>query len=323
MTAALGVSAYDAAIFHLITHAFFKALLFLAAGSVIIALHHEQDMRKMGGLAQRMPVTYLTFFIGALALAAFPPFSGFYSKDAIIAAVRASQIPGAGFAYLCVMAGAFITPLYIFRALFLTFHGDSRVDASLPVKESPWVVLWPLVGLAIPSIVVGAMLVAPMLITQANMLGSSIFVLPEHDVLLTFANNFSGAKKMALEAATTLTFWLAIAGVVVAWFFNLGYPKIAEKLKEFFPRLYRIIVYKYGFDDFNQLVIVDGTRRIGEFLYSVSDLKFIDGIFVNGSGKFIRWLAQVSRKTQTGYLYHYAFAMVGGLVVFMVWMLVW
>lgn len=322
MTVALGVSAYDAAIFHLITHAFFKALLFLAAGSVIIALHHEQDMRKMGGLAQYLPITYLTFAIGALALAAIPPFSGFYSKDVIIEAVNLSTIPGARYAYFCVLAGAFITPLYIFRALFLTFHGKCKMDEKTlkHVKESPWVVLIPLLALAIPSMVAGGMLIGPMLFAHPKLLGDSIFVLSEHNVLALLAEDFHGAAYMALHAGHSLTLWLALAGIVTAWIFNLGYPEWAENLKIRFAFLYQIMVKKYGFDDFNQIVFVDGTRKLGNFLYKTCDLALIDG-FVNGSGKFIRWLARVSRGLQTGYMYHYALAMVIGLAVFMGWLL--
>lgn len=321
MTVALGASAYDVAIFHLITHAFFKALLFLAAGSVIIALHHEQDMRKMGGLAASMPITYATFFIGALALAAIPPFAGFYSKDAIIEAVRASSIPGSGFAYFCVMAGVFVTPLYIFRALFLTFHGEKKFNAHEKVKESPWVVLIPLIALAIPSMIAGGVLIGPMLFAQPHLLGNSIFVSPAHNVLLVLAQHYQGAQYMALEAGRTFTFWLAIAGIITAWLFNAEFPQLAEQLKKRFSRLYYIIVCKYGFDDFNQLVLVQGVRRLGSFFYNESDLKLIDGIFVNGSGALIRWLARVSRRLQTGYLYHYAFAMMGGLAIFMAWLL--
>lgn len=323
MAVALGASAYDAAIFHLMTHAFFKALLFLAAGSVIIALHHEQDMRKMGGLAAMMPVTYLTFVIGALALAAIPPFSGFFSKDAIIEAVHLSKTPGATYAYLCVLAGAFITPLYIFRALFLTFHGEPRLDQHVKehVQESPWVVLIPLIALAIPSIVIGGMFVGPMLYAPNKLLGNSIFVLPQHNVLFTLAQEFYGAKLMALKAGHTLTFWLAIAGVVTAWFFILRNPSLTERLTERYHVIYRIIKRKYGFDDFNQIVLVHGTRGLGQFFYHTSDLKLIDGLFVNGSGKFIRWFAQVSRRMQTGYIYDYAFVMVLGVVILMIWLL--
>lgn len=323
MTVALGASAYDAAIFHLITHAFFKALLFLAAGSVIIAMHHEQDMRKMGGLATRMPITYLTFLIGALALAAIPPFSGFYSKDAIIEAVHLSTTPGAHFAYVCVLIGAFVTPLYIFRALFLTFHGKDRMDKHLKeqVKESPWVVLIPLIALAVPSVIAGGMLVGPMLYTTPKLLGESIFILPAHNVLFTMAHHFYGAKELALEAGRSLTFWLAIAGVVTAWFFNLEKPELAEKLKKRFSFLYYIIVHKYGFDDFNQIVFVRGSRKLGDFFYKKIDLKIIDGIFVNGSGHFIRWFAQIARGIQTGFIYDYAFSMVIGVVIFLAWLL--
>lgn len=323
MTVALGASAYDAAIFHLVTHAFFKALLFLAAGSVIIALHHEQDMRKMGGLARYLPITYLTFAIGALALAAIPPFSGFYSKDAIIEAVHLSSIPGAHYAWFCVMAGAFITPLYIFRAFFLTFHGKSRMDEETRkhVKESPWVMLVPLLALAVPSIVAGGMLIGPMLFANPHLLGNSIFVLPEHNVLAQLAQDFHGADDMALHAGGSLTLWLALAGIVTAWLFNSKFPEWAEYLKKRFAFLYEIIVKKYGFDDFNQIVFVHGTRKLGDFFYKTCDLAFIDGVFVNGSGKFIRWLARVSCRLQTGYMYHYALTMVIGLVVFMIWLL--
>lgn len=323
MAVALGASAYDAAIFHLLTHAFFKALLFLAAGSVIIALHHEQDMRKMGGLAPYMPITYLTFLIGSLALAAIPPFSGFYSKDAIIEAVQLSTTPGATFAYFCVLSGAFITPLYIFRALFLTFHGKPHLDPEMQghVKESPWVVLIPLIGLAIPSMIVGGMLIGPMLFHSPRLLGNSIFVLPQNDVLLQLAQEYHGAKLMAIHASQTLTFWLSIAGIASAWFFNMGFPGIVSAWKKRASLLYFILSRKYGFDDFNQLVLVQGTRKLGNFFYTFSDLKVIDGLFVNGSGQFIRWFAQVSRRVQTGYLYHYALAMTLGLVVFLSWFL--
>ncbi|EKD74319.1 MAG: hypothetical protein ACD_45C00004G0009 [uncultured bacterium] len=323
MTIALGVSAYDAAIFHLITHAFFKALLFLAAGSVIIALHHEQDMRKMGGLISYMPITYLTFTMGALALAAIPPFAGFYSKDAIIEAVHLSAVPGASYGYFCAMAGAFITPLYIFRVFFLTFHGKSRLDPDLKdhVKESPWVVLIPLIGLAVPSMIAGGLLIGPMLFSTPTLLGDSIFVLPQHNVLLHLSHEYQGAQHMALEAGRSLPFWLAILGMMTAWIFNIGYTNLAEKLKERFAILYMIMVRKYGFDDFNQFVFVHGTRKLGNFFYTVCDVTVIDNGFVNGSGKFIRWFANVSRRIQTGYIYHYALAMIVGLAFFLGWLL--
>ncbi|HLB57715.1 MAG TPA: NADH-quinone oxidoreductase subunit L, partial [Gammaproteobacteria bacterium] len=265
MAIALGASAYDASIFHLITHAFFKALLFLAAGSVIIALHHEQDMRKMGGLVSYMPITYLTFAIGALALAAIPPFAGFYSKDAIIEAVHFSTTPGSHYAYCCALAGAFITPLYIFRALFLTFHGKERTDEKLRghIKESPWVILLPLIALAIPSLIAGGMLVGPMLFATPHLLGNSIFVLPAHNVLAQMQHEYHGAKLMALQAARSLPLWLAISGIFVAWLFNTGYPVLSEILKRRFSWIYFILVEKYGFDNFNQRVFVKGTLKLG------------------------------------------------------------
>jgi len=317
MAVALGASAYDVAIFHLMTHAFFKALLFLAAGSVIIALHHEQDMRKMGGLASYMPITYLTFVIGALALAAVPPFAGFYSKDAIIEAVHLSTTPGAHYAYWCVLVGAFVTPLYIFRALFLTFHGKKRYEST--VYESPWVVLVPLLALALPSLIAGGILIGPMLFATPRLLGASIFVLPQHDVLTALARDYHGAKLMALNATQTLPFWLALAGIVTAWLFNLGCPQWADSLKKRLSWLYKIMLANYGFDDFNQLVLVRGSRRIGEFFYKVSDLIMIDGVFVNGSGRLIRLFARRGRQIQTGYLYHYALIMLLGLTVFLGW----
>jgi len=321
MAVALGASAYDAAIFHLITHAFFKALLFLAAGSVIIALHHEQDMRKMGGLAPYMPVTYLTFMIGTLALCAIPPFAGFYSKDIIIEAVHLSTIPGAHYAYFCVLFGAFVTPVYMFRALFMTFHTSERIDPALRghVQESPWTVLVPLVVLAVPSVLAGQLLIDHMLFSQPTLLGNTIFVLPKHDVLNELATDYRGAKIMALQAGKTLTFWLAIAGVITAWFFTAGSPRFAEILKKRFSWIYAILVRKYGFDDFNQTVLVDGTRDAGEVFYQASDVKAIDGVMVNGSGRLIRWFAQTARQLQTGYIYHYALAMIVGIVAFLIW----
>lgn len=321
MAVALGASAYDAAIFHLITHAFFKALLFLAAGSVIIALHHEQDMRKMGKLAALLPVTYLTFIVGCLALSAIPPFSGFYSKDIIIEAVKLSKIPGAQYAYFCVLAGAFITPLYTFRALLLTFHTDDRTDPVLKghIYESPWVVLLPLVMLAIPSLVAGQFLIDPMLFSSPKLLGDAIFVLPQHNVIGEIATDYHGAKMMALLAGQALTFWLAIAGIATACLFIGIFPQWSAFLKKRFSLMYAILVNKYGFDDFNQFVIVRGSRAAGKLFYKVGDLKLVDGFAVNGSGRFIQYLAKITRRLQTGYIYHYALSMVLGIVVFLAW----
>jgi len=321
MVVALGASAYDAAIFHLVTHAFFKALLFLAAGSVIMALHHEQDMRKMGGLATLLPITYLTFMIGTLALCAIPPFAGFYSKDIIIDAVKLSTVPGAGYAYVCVLIGAFVTPLYMFRALFMTFHTHNRTDPALKghINESPWVVLLPLVLLAIPSIVAGQFLIGPMLFSHAPLLGNTIFVLPQHHVLATLAEEYHSASWMALEAGKTLSFWFAIAGILTAVCFVALFPAWSDSIKKRFAWIYAILVRKYGFDDFNQAVFVHGTRDVGHLFYDVSDVKVIDGALVNGSGRFVRWFASVARLMQTGYIYHYALAMVLGILFFLVW----
>ena len=319
MAVALGASAYDAAIFHLITHAFFKALLFLAAGSVIIALHHEQDMRKMGGLVTSMPITYATFVVGAFALCAIPPFSGFFSKDIIIEAAKVSQLPGAGYAYYCVLFGAFITPLYTFRAIFtLTFHKDNT-DPSLRshIHESPWVVLVPLILLAVPSIFAGGLLIRKMIFMHPNLLSASIFVLPEHN-FLNEVHDFKGAILMALQAGTTLPFWLAMAGIVTAWLFTLQFPHWSVILKKRFAMLYNILVRKYGFDDFNQVVLVDGTRDRAAF-YGVGDVKLLDGIVVNGSGRLIRMFAKSRPPIATGYIYHYALAMVLGILFFLVW----
>lgn len=321
MAVALGASAYDAAIFHLITHAFFKALLFLSAGSVIIALHHEQDMRKMGGLAKQLPVTYLTFAIGALALSAVPPFSGFYSKDIIIEAVKLSTVPGAYFAYCCVLASAFVTPLYIFRALFMTFHTDERTSLALrgKVHETSWTMLLPLVLLAIPSVLVGQMLIGPMLFLQPTLLGNTIFVLPQHDVIHQLSTEYEGAKLMALKAGATLAFWLALAGMFTAWLFTARFPRWSETFKMRFAWAYALLLRKYGFDDFNQLVLVRSTLDLGRFFFNVTDVKVIDTVCVNGSGKFIQRLAQFSRRFQTGYIYHYALAMMMGVFVCMIW----
>lgn len=317
MAVALGVSAYDAAIFHLITHAFFKALLFLAAGSVIIALHHEQDMRKMGGLAWYLPVTYLTFVVGALALCAIPPFSGFYSKDIIIEAANLSTLPGARYAYYCVSIGAFVTAVYTFRALFLTFHTNDRTDPELRshIQESSWVVWVPLVLLAIPSLLAGQMLINAMLFAPQTMLGNSVFVLPSHHAMTELANDFHGAKMMALLAGSTVTFWVTIAGIITAWLFTAIKPAWSEQLKKRFSFIYSILRHKYGFDDFNRVVVVHGTREAGELFYKVGDVKMIDGVCVNGSGRLIRWFAGAARKWQTGYLYHYALAMVLGILI--------
>jgi len=323
MMTALGASAFSAGIFHLATHACFKALLFLCAGSVIIAMHHEQDMHKMGGLRKYMPITYVTFFIGALSLSAIPPFAGFYSKDIIIEAAREAMIPGAHYAYFCVLLGAFVTPLYIFRALFLTFHNKERMDDKTRkhLKESPWTVTFPLIALAIPSVVLGAMMIYPTLFAKHGWLSNSLFVLPKYDVLTHIGKHYDGIFSMMFESVLSLPFWLALSGIGTAWYCYVKAPDIPGKLAKRFSTLHKILLHKYGFDDFNQIVVVMGSRLFAKFLYQRGDMQLIDGVFVNGSGQTVKRFSGMARHLQSGYLYHYAFTMIIGLFTFLVWML--
>ncbi len=315
MTVALGASAYAAAIFHLFTHAFFKALLFLAAGSVIIALHHEQDMRRMGGLKRYMPITYWTCLIGSLALIGFPGFAGFFSKDAIIEAVHHSSIPGAGLAYAAVLTGVFVTALYSFRLVFLVFHGKERFDdhAREHLHESPAVVWVPLVALAIPSVAIGIFTVGPMLFGEH--FGQSIFVLPDHDVLGVMGQEYHGVLGFITHAFLQPVIYIAFAGVFVAWYCYIKRPDIPERVADSASVLYRILVDKYGFDRFNDWFFAGGARGAGRALWRGGDVTLIDGIMVNGSARTIRWWSGVIRQLQSGYLYHYAFAMILGLLV--------
>ncbi|KTD34772.1 NADH-quinone oxidoreductase chain L [Legionella moravica] len=323
MMVAMGVSAYSAGMFHLLTHACFKALLFLGAGSVIIGMHHEQDMRKMGGLWNKMPITYITFVIGSLALCAFPPFSGFYSKDTIIEAAQLSQIPGSSYAYFCVTVGAMVTALYTFRSLFMTFHGKPRMDAHTlsHVHESPWVVWVPLVLLAIPSIILGYVLYMPMLFDNPTLLSSSIFTLPEHDVLLELGREVTSPFESALHSVHSLTLWISLAGALIAWICYIAVPSIPGYCSRHLSFLYTILVNKYGFDRFNDFFIVKGSKGLGRVLYAVGDQKLIDGLVVNGSSRFVRWCSAKGRAIQSGYLYHYATVMVFGLLGFLCWLI--
>lgn len=322
MMAANGASAYSAGIFHLVTHAFFKALLFLCAGSVILALHHEQDMRKMGHLAKYLPITYATFLIGALSLSAIPPFSGFYSKDAIIEAVqRATAIPGAHFAFICLLLSVFVTAFYIFRALFMTFHGKSRGHHDEEIKEPRWVILIPLMILAVPSIALGIYLVKPMLYASVPLLSKAIYVAPERDVLAQMAHDYHGPFMSIWHAFLSLPFWLAIAGIFCAWLFYIRLPELPGKVQERFRIIYKILVDRYGLDAITNLVFVRGSQKLSGELYRVADMKIIDHSIVNGSGRGIAWLAKFMRHAQSGYLYHYAFAMILGLFGLLVWML--
>ena len=317
MTVALGASAYAAGVFHLMTHAFFKALLFLGAGSVIIAMHHEQDMRKMGGLRKYMPFTWITSLIGSLALIGTPFFAGFYSKDSIILAVQKSQLAGSGFAYFAVMAGVFITALYSFRMYFLVFHGKERMDEHTRehLHETDKVVWVPLVLLAIPSVIIGAIFVGDM--AFGDFFGKSIFVLPEHDVLATLSKEyFHGWFSMGLHALWAPgPVWLAAAGVGVAWFLYMKRPDIPEWFEQKLSFVHKVLVNKYFADKFNEIVFAGGSLSIGKFLWRFGDEKIIDGLIVNGSARTVGYVGSVIRHIQTGYLYHYAFAMIIGLVV--------
>lgn len=318
MMAGAGASAYSAAMFHLMTHACFKALLFLTAGSVIIGLHHEQDLRKMGNLRKYMPITYVTFLIGSLALVAIPPFSGFYSKDAIIDAVHLSTRSGANFAYICLLMGTFVTALYTFRAFFMAFHTKERFDVSHPPHESPKVVTMPLIILAIPSVLLGIWLVSSILSQTNNLLGTTLtggsYALAGEETHTLW--------QLTIYAVTQPPFWFALAGIFFAWLFYIRFPQWPAKIAKRFHLLYEILVHKYGFDALYQLVFVRGSLAMSNFFYKVADVKLLDGFVVNGSGRGINKISQWLRRLQSGYLYHYAFAMILGLFIFLGW-LVW
>ena len=326
MTVALGASAYSAAIFHLMTHAFFKALLFLAAGSVIIALHHEQDIRKMGGLRKYMPITYWTALIGSLALIGFPGTSGFFSKDLLIEAVKESHWMGQGavywIAYLSVLLGVFVTALYTFRMFFLVFHGEERMDKETKshIHEAPWVVTVPLIMLAIPSAIIGWITVNDVLFN--NYFGDAIVVSSAHDVLARLGESFHGSLGLLEHAPMTPVFWLAAAGVFSAWFLYLKRPDIPEKIQSKLSRIYTLLDRKYYFDDLYIKGFAAGGRGIGKFLWEKGDQLVIDDIIVNGTARSVGRLAAVMRQIQTGYLYTYALAMIIGLTMLLSW-LIW
>jgi len=322
MTVALGASAYGAGIFHLMTHAFFKALLFLAAGSVIMAMHHEQDMRKMGGLRKYMPVTYWTCLVGCLALIGFPGTSGFFSKDLLIDAVAASHRAGSTYAYICVLAGVFITALYTFRMFFMTFHGEERMDHHTRehLHESPLVVTAPLVLLSIPSAAIGWLTVQHLLF--GDFFAGSIHVAPSHNVLEGMGEEFHGSAMFVVSALTSVPLWLAALGVFTAWLFFLKTPSLADSAQRSFKWVYTILVDKYGFDWFDEHVIMPGARMLGGGLWRFGDQMVIDNALVNGSARAVGWLGSIMRYAQSGYLYHYAFAMILGLASLLMW-LVW
>jgi NADH-quinone oxidoreductase subunit L len=342
MTVALGASAYPVAIFHLMTHAFFKALLFLAAGSVIMGMHHDQDIRRMGGLWRHMPITWITSLIGALALIGLPGFAGFYSKDSIIEAVGRSHLPGSGFAQFAVTAGVFITALYTFRMFFLVFHGKPRYgsDAHLAhghghdavahghaaadphghghgaasPHESPAVVWLPLVLLAIPSVLIGAIGVGAMV--GGDYFGSAIFVDARiHPAMEELARDFPGWLAMATSGLVRLPFALAAAGVLTAWFLYLRSPGLPARIRASVPWLYALLDQKYYLDRFNDFFFAGGARLLGGSLWQRGDVAFIDGALVNGSAALVGRIAQLVRRLQSGFIYHYAFAMLLGIAV--------
>ncbi len=320
MVVALGASAYSVAIFHLMTHAFFKALLFLAAGSVIIALHHEQDMRRMGGLRQFMPITYWTCLVGALALIGVPGFSGFYSKDMIIEVVAQSQLTGAGFAYFCVEAGVFVTALYTFRLIFMTFHGTPRFDekTATHVHESPYVVTIPLILLAIPSVVIGALTIGPLLF--GNLMHEAVAALPGHDTLLKAQPEFSGVWAFTLHAFKAPPVYLALLGVITAWWLYIKNPHLPAKIKSACGPAYKILHRKYWADEFYQNGIAAAARLVANRLWRLGDAAIIDGVIINGSTRFIAVSAGKLRALQSGYLFQYAFVMIMGLLLLLGWM---
>ncbi len=341
MTVALGVSAYAGAMFHLMTHAFFKALLFLGAGSVIIAMHHEQDMRRMGGLRKYMPITYWTMLVGSLALSGIPPFAGFFSKDVIIEAVHASTIPGHAYAYACVLIGVFVTALYTFRLTFMTFHGRERFrdahhegDAHAPgdaspaahddhdghhavePKESPWVVTVPLILLAVPSVLAGWVAIGPM--AFGDFFGKSLFVLPQQDVLGELKAGWHGAAAFVTHGMTALPFWIALAGIAVAAYLYLFNTALPARIAKAAGGLYAVLVNNYYFDRFNEWFFAGGARAVGNLFSNVGDGKIIEGI-VNGSASMVAWWGRLLRQLQSGYVYHYAFTMIIGLFALLTW----
>jgi len=342
MTVALGTSAYSVAVFHLMTHAFFKALLFLGAGSVIMGVHHNQDIRWMGGLRKYMPITWITSLLGSLALIGTPLFSGFYSKENIIEAVRFSQLPAAGFAHFAVMAGVFVTAFYSFRMYFLVFHGKERYDQNPDARhdeqeepdphhhqadhskphESPWVVTVPLLLLAIPSVVIGFMYIQPMLFGE--FFKDAIFVDgTKHAAMAQLAQAFHGPVAMAVHALQTAPFWLALAGVAMSYYMYIINPALPAAIKRAFQPIYTLLENKYYLDWINENIVAAGTRCLGVALWKGGDQAVIDGAIVNGSWKLVARISAVVRRVQSGFLYHYALFMILGvfaLMTYFVWL---
>jgi NADH-quinone oxidoreductase subunit L len=329
MTVALGASAYSVAVFHLMTHAFFKALLFLGAGSVIMGMHHNQDIRWMGGVRKYMPITWITSLLGSLALIGTPLFSGFYSKDSIIEAVLESHLPAAGFAGFAVLAGVFVTAFYSFRMYFLVFHGEERYDQNPDAHhgdhghnahphESPWVVWVPLVLLAIPSVVIGFMTIQPMLFGEFFK-GAIVVNEQAHPVMKELGHAFHGPIAMATHALSTLPFWLALAGVALSYYMYMVNKALPGKIKAAVQPIYSLLENKYYMDWINENILAKFARGLGIVLWKAGDQAIIDGAVVNGSWKLMGWISSVVRRVQSGYIYHYAMAMILGVFVLMTW----
>lgn len=321
MIAALGASAYAMGMFHVLTHAFFKALLFLAAGSVIIAMHHKQDIREMGGLRKYMPITYGAMLIGSLALIGFPGFSGFFSKDGILMSIGASDAFGSTYALILLMAGVFITAFYSFRMFFMVFHGkESEYVRTHKIKESPWVVTIPLILLAIPSVFLGLFLIDGVM--SGTYFANAITVLPENDVIQKiYTEKYTGVFGMILYGISTPPVWLALGGLGLAWFFYLKRPDLPGKIAKACPRGKYILDNAYGFDRLNEIVFVEGTQKMGRFFSKMIDKKLIDKGMVTGTFMSVYHAAGTLRKSQTGFLYHYTFVMIFGLLGMLVWVL--
>ena len=325
MTVALGASAYSVAVFHLVTHAFFKALLFLAAGSVIIGMHHEQDIRKMGGLWRKMPITYVVSLLGSLALIGAPLFAGFYSKDMIIEAVRASNLIAAPVIYVMLLMGVFVTAFYSFRMFFLVFHGKPRWDGSNQdhghahhdPHESPPVITLPLIALAIPSVIAGYILIEPFLF--GDFFQGAIVVDPVHPAMAVLASHFDSAWGLALHAVVTWPFWLAAAGLGLSAVFYLWLPAIPLAIATRLSWLHRLLEEKYFLDAFNHRFFAQGAHGVGLSFWRRGDQGLIDGFLVNGSARFVAILASILRLGQTGFLYHYAIAMILGVALLLWW----
>jgi NADH-quinone oxidoreductase subunit L len=339
MTVALGASAYSVAVFHLMTHAFFKALLFLGAGSVIMGMHHNQDIRWMGGVRKYMPITWITSLLGSLALIGTPFFSGFYSKDSIIEAVAESTLPGAGFAHFAVLAGVFVTAFYSFRMYFLVFHGEERYDQNPDAHhdehhahgdhhgdhghdhgphESPWVVTVPLILLAIPSVLIGFYTIDPLL--YGEFFSDAIFInADKHPVMHELAHEYHGAVAMALHALSTAPFWLAVAGVASSYYMYMINPAVPAAIKRVFHPIYVLFENKYYLDWINENILARGARALGTGLWKGGDQAIIEGGVVNASWKLVGWVSMLTRQLQSGYLYHYALVMILGVFVLMTW----